>query len=451
MSESIDILGVAGRPVLHSMSPVLFRELFRITEKKAAYLRVAASSAEEALFIFRALGMRGMNLTAPFKEGAAALVDERSPEAEKLGAVNCIVPLPGGGLRGCNTDPRGVLGGLSARGIDPRGKSCLVIGAGGAARSAVAALAEAGGEVVVANRTRSKAESLASLFGCSAAGIGDLRELAADADVIASTLAADVLPDPSSWFPLNRRPAVVDADYKTGTLARYAAELGCPVSSGSDWLVGQGLPAYELFMGEPATATPESSLDCLAELLSRSERAYRSGRKIALVGLMGAGKTSVGAALAGMMRVPFVDADREIEADAGMAIPRIFESEGESGFRARETRILERITSSPGPLVLSAGGGAATREENARLLRDSCMTAWLYVTPESAAGRSGAQRGSGAARPLLAGSDPEARLRALESERRGVYASCAELLISTEGRDARQVAEALHEEIDRLS
>jgi shikimate kinase len=79
------------------------------------------------------------------------------------------------------------------------------------------------------------------------------------------------------------------------------------------------------------------------------------------------------------------------------------------------------------------------------------MTSWLYVSPKTAALRSGTQRGPLAARPLLAGADSEARLRGLEAERRGAYASAAEILVSTEGRGAREVAEALHEEIDRLS
>jgi shikimate dehydrogenase len=451
MSKQVSILGVAGKPVLHSMSPVLFRELFRSTGKTAAYLRIAAGSAEEALFLFKALGMQGMNLTAPFKETALPLVDEISEEARELGAVNCLVSLAGGRVVGRNTDPAGVLGGLAANGVDVRGKRCLVIGAGGAGKAAAFALVSAGCDVVIANRTREKADALAATLGCESAEFHALAELASSADIIASTLVADALPDPESWFPRGRSVAVVDADYKTGTLAKYAAALGLPVSNGADWLVGQALPAYELFMGESLPSSSEFGLGRLSRFLASSRRAYEKGRKIALIGLMGAGKTSVGKALASIMRLPFVDSDTVIEEEAGMAIPEIFATEGESGFRERESRAVERITSTPEAIVLSVGGGAATREENAVLLRERCMTSWLYVSPKTAALRSGEQRGSLAARPLLAGTDPEARLRGLENERRGAYASSAEILVSTEGRSARSVAEALHEEIDRLS
>ena len=451
MSGHFPILGVAGKPVLHSMSPVLFRELFRIAGKQAAYLRVAAVSAEEALILFNALDMRGMNLTAPFKETALPLVDDLSSDALDLGAINCLVPLSDGRVGGRNTDPAGVLGGLAARGVEIRGKRCLVIGAGGAGKAAARALVSAGGEVVVANRTREKADALAAALGCASAEFNALAELASGADIIASTLVADVLPDPESWFPRDRSVAVVDADYKTGSLASFAAALGLPVSSGADWLVGQALPAYELFMGESLPDFSELGLARLSRLLTSSRRAYEKGRKIALIGLMGAGKTSVGKTLASIMRLPFVDSDTVIEEEAGMTIPGIFATEGESGFRERESRAIERITSAPGAIILSVGGGAAAREENSSLLRERCMTSWLYVSPKTAALRSGEQRGSLAARPLLAGTDPEARLRGLEKERRGAYASSAEILVSTEGRSARSVAEALHEEIDRLS
>jgi shikimate dehydrogenase len=457
MSEALPILAVAGRPVLHSLSPVLFRELFRASGARAAYTRVAASSAAEAVSLFRALGMRGMNLTAPFKEAAAApeggLVDELTPDARALGAVNCLLPLEGGRILGANTDPMGVLGGLRSRGVDPAGKRCLVLGAGGAGKSAARALVSAGGRVTVANRTRSRADEIAARLGCSSASLGELPELARRIDLIASTLASEDLPDPETWFPPASAEgpdaslaAVIDADYKTGRLARFAAERGIVAATGADWLIGQALPAYELFMGRRPALGLGPSFDGLASLLSASPRAYAPGRKVALIGLMGAGKTRVGMALARLMGLPFADSDGEIEAEAGATIAEIFEREGEGGFRAREARALDRITSTPGPAVVSTGGGAVTAPAVAAMLALRCLVVWLYVTPRTASARA-----RGGARPLLAGGDPEARLVALEAERRGAYASCAELVLSTEGRGAEEAAEVIHDELNRLS
>jgi shikimate dehydrogenase len=459
MSEIFPILGVAGRPVLHSMSPVIFRELFRASGSKAAYIRMAAASAAEAIAVFRALGMRGMNLTAPFKEQAAAALagsrgEKLSPDALLLGAVNCLVPLKGGGILGANTDPEGVAGALRLRGVDPAGKRCLVLGAGGAGKAAALALVSGGGDVVVVNRTRSRADEVAALLGCASASLDELPELASRAEIIASTLASEDLPDPEAWMPdaggpggyAVGRPAVLDADYKTGALARFAASRGLIVATGADWLVGQALPAHRLFMGDGVPAFGAGSSEALAALLARSPRAYAHARKVAIIGLMGAGKTEAGKALARLMNAPFVDSDREIEAEAGRSIPELFASEGEAAFRAREARVIDRITSKPGSAVVSTGGGAAASETCASMLTERCTVVWLYVSPRTAAARS-----SGSSRPLLAGCDPEARLAAIEAERRGAYSSAADLLVSTEGRGAGEVAEVIHDEIDRLS
>jgi len=465
MSERVDILGVAGRPVLHSRSPAIFRELFRITGDNAAYMRVASSSAEEAIGLFRALGMSGMNLTAPFKEEAVHLVDELSPEARALGAVNCLVPIAGEGdralIRGCNTDPQGVAGALRVHGIEPSGKRCLVIGAGGAAKAAVCALVSAGCAVTVANRTRARADELAERFGCGSGALDSLRDLARGADIITSTIASDALPDPEAWFPFNRPVAVIDADYKSARLARFASARGLATATGADWLVAQAVPAHRLFMrgalgdGEASGGSGPSSDDAasgdalfgrLCEALVKAPPVYSQGRTIALVGLMGAGKSSTGRALADRLGQPFVDADREIEIEAGMSVSRIFESEGEASFRSREARIIDRITRYPEPCVLATGGGAVVAEAVRDMLRDRCLTVWLYASPATAAARA-----TGGGRPLLAGGDPLGRMSALEAERRGAYASCAELLVSTEGRSAPEVAELIHEEIRRLS
>lgn len=440
------ILGVAGRPILHSLSPNLFRELFRSSGVDAAYTRIAAGSAAEALGLFRSLGMRGLNVTAPYKEEMAALVDELTPDAKALGAANCLVALADGRILGANTDAQGALGGLRARGIEPAGKRCLVIGAGGAGKAAARGLVSAGADVVIANRTKSRAEAVAASLGCAGAGLDQLAALAAGTDVIVSTLSSDALPHPETWLPDDSAAAILDADYKWGILARYAAERGHAVATGADWLACQALPAYALFMG--AGPSMKGSVADFATAVARSPRATATGRKIALVGLMGAGKTQAGKVLARLLGLPFIDADKDIEADAGMSVSDIFAREGEAGFRAREQRTIDRITSWPGPAVLATGGGAPTNPACAGILGKRCLCVWLHVSPPTAALRT---RAGAAARPLISGTDAEARLGALEAERRGAYASCSELMVSTEGRDAREVAEVIYGEIDRVS
>jgi len=444
------ILGVAGSPVLHSLRPVIFRELFRASglrtggiDPEAAYFRVAARTAAEAVSLFRALEMRGMNLTSPFKEEVVPLVDELRPEARRLGAVNCLKRLDESRIAGANTDPQGVLSGLARLGADPAGKECLVIGAGGAGKAAAQALQSARARVVVANRTLERAQELARRLGCAAASLEDLPRLAKTSSVIVSTLASDLVPDPAVWLPEARARenlVVVDADYKKGSLGRLAHDRGFRVVEGTEWLLGQALPAFELFTDRQA---PAISIDDIRKSLTAS-RGETLRRTIALIGIMGSGKTTVGQFLAKATGLPFVDSDREIEREAGSSINEIFAREGESGFRERESRMLDRITSSQTGCVLSTGGGAPTIPRNAEMLRSRCLCVWLYISPERAASRAQAST-----RPLLAGRDPVTTLKSLERERRGAYASCAHLVVSNEVRESREAAEVIYEEISR--
>ena len=132
---------------------------------------VPAGSAGDALVGARALGVRGLSVTMPHKDAVAGLVDRRSPLADRLGAVNCVIYDDRGSF-GDNTDGAGLVAALR-RGdrFDPGGRNCLVVGAGGAARAVIAALADAGAaEVVVVNRTPERAASAAGLAGASRAG-----------------------------------------------------------------------------------------------------------------------------------------------------------------------------------------------------------------------------------------------------------------------------------------
>ncbi len=168
LSAATTVVGVIGDPVAHSLSPrqhnAAFAELG--IDWVSVGFRVPEGSAPEALVGARALGIRGLSVTMPHKSSVAALVDRRSALAERLGAVNCVSNLDGV-LAGDSTDGPGLVAALRRdAGFDPAGTICLVIGAGGAARGVVAALADAGAaEVVVVNRTRTRGEEAAALAG----------------------------------------------------------------------------------------------------------------------------------------------------------------------------------------------------------------------------------------------------------------------------------------------
>ena len=139
-------------------------------------------------------------------------------------------------------------------------------------------------------------------------------------------------------------------------------------------------------------------------------------RSIVLVGMMGAGKSTIGRRLAARLRLPFLDADIEIEAAAGMSIPDIFETHGESHFRDGEARVIARLLDS-GSCVLATGGGAFMREDTRDRIRAKAVSIWLKADADIIMKRVKRR----ADRPLLQTADPAATVGRLIEEREPVY------------------------------
>lgn len=166
---------------------------------------------------------------------------------------------------------------------------------------------------------------------------------------------------------------------------------------------------------------------------------------IFLVGLMGAGKSTVGRILARRLGKRFVDTDHEIEKRNGVIIPVIFEIEGEDGFRRREQEVLADLAQEK-DLVLSTGGGIVLKPENREVLRNHGFVVYLNARPELLAERTKHDR----TRPLLNVEDPLTRLRELYAVRDPLYREVAHAIVET-GRGApQQVVQAILGEISRI-
>src|SRR5436309_3106897 len=157
----------------------------------------------------------------------------------------------------------------------------------------------------------------------------------------------------------------------------------------------------------PAPASPTQEADITSALGRRS---------VVLVGMMGAGKSTIGRRLAARLRLPFLDADIEIEAAAGMSIPDIFEVHGEPHFRDGEARVIARLLESS-PAVLATGGGSFMREETRERVGAKAVSVWLKADADIIMRRVRRR----ADRPLLQTPDPEATIGRLISEREPVY------------------------------
>ena len=158
---------------------------------------------------------------------------------------------------------------------------------------------------------------------------------------------------------------------------------------------------------DPASVPPVAAAPSLESL---------GGRTVALVGLMGSGKTSIGRRLAAVLGARFCDADEEIERAAGRTVAEIFAERGEAEFRAGERRVIRRLLGEP-PHVLATGGGAFVQDETRALLNAHAVTVWLRADVDVLARRVARK----ATRPLLVGRDPAEVLAALAEEREGAY------------------------------
>lgn len=170
------------------------------------------------------------------------------------------------------------------------------------------------------------------------------------------------------------------------------------------------------------------------------------GRNVFLIGPMGSGKTAVGKQLARLMRLTFYDSDVEIERRTGVDIPYIFDKKGEAGFREREREVIDSLTQLD-EVVVATGGGAVLLPENRERLASRGRVVYLRtgIRQQLERTRSGRQR------PLLYTADPEATLRELMQVRAPLYESIAAVVVATDGRHVRVVADDIIEQLRSLA
>ena len=171
-------------------------------------------------------------------------------------------------------------------------------------------------------------------------------------------------------------------------------------------------------------------------------------RHLVLIGLMGAGKSTVGELCAQRLGRPFVDTDRIVEMQTGQSVAEIFTTGGEREFRALEKQAVADACASPAPLVISCGGGAVLDPDGRKCMRASGVVVWLRANPEELAARV---RKNLHDRPLLPTTGAEQELARLEELRGPAYEATAHASVDTSGRSVDEVVDTVLEELDRCA
>ena len=279
ISGATVVAGVVGSPVRHSLSPLIHNAWLRAAGVDGVYITLPAKPERFAALLegLRGGAMRGLNVTLPFKEEALAAADRVSGRARRAGAANLILFEPDGTIIADNTDGEGLLAAFAeqAPGFDVAARPAVVLGAGGAARGAVAALLDAGApEVLVVNRTMARAHTLAEALGAGVTALdwGELREALAGAGSVINATSLGLTgkePLAVSLEGLQTGSVVMDMVYRplhTAFLARAAA-MGFATVDGLSMLIGQAAPSFEAFFGRP----PPGDVDVRALALAALE------------------------------------------------------------------------------------------------------------------------------------------------------------------------------------
>jgi shikimate dehydrogenase len=249
-------LGVLGWPVAHSRSPQIQNAALvaaGLTAWRYQLLPVPPELLDEVVPALSAAGFRGANVTIPHKEAALALASEATDRARAIGAANTLVFDPGGGIAADNTDAPALIASLP---VDIAGRTAVVLGAGGSARSAVWALRAAGAaEVRVWNRTEARAERLSQELDAVAVTRVDPADVLVNCTAVGLDGSESLDGLPVSAAELTAFGCVVDLVYADSptALVRAASERGVRAVDGLELLVRQGALSFELFTGQSAS------------------------------------------------------------------------------------------------------------------------------------------------------------------------------------------------------
>ena len=254
LNDNTGIYGIVGNPVMHSLSPQIHNPGFHKIHYNAVYVPFLSESIRSFLTLAEMLRMRGFSVTVPFKVDVVKYLGNITREVKQIGSCNTVVRVPNM-WKGTNTDYYGFIHPIEKEIDDDRIKSALVIGAGGAAKAIVWALKMRNVKVMIVNRTKSKADELARLYGVGSDSLDNISRYEGKVDLVVQATNMGLHPyedvNPAENFHFSGKEIAYDIVYKPKyTKFLIAAEkAGCTLKFGWDMLMEQGKLQFESFTG----------------------------------------------------------------------------------------------------------------------------------------------------------------------------------------------------------
>lgn len=347
------ICGLLGRTLKHSYSPQIHAYFgdydYQLFEKEPDQVETFLLNGD----------FNGLNVTIPYKKAVIPYCQHLTPIARRLGAVNTIVKQQDGSLTGHNSDYYGFRSLVERTNLDITGKKALVLGSGGASVTAVAVLEDLGATATVISRNGENNYDNLYLHKDTSV-IVNATPVGMYPDTQATLIDLDVFPNLEGVFDLIYNPARTP-------LLQAAETKGLIAENGLWMLVAQAKESAEFFLGHSLS---DDALKTVYKALKFQME------NIILIGMPGAGKTTICKEIARKLARPFYDIDQEIVKNSGYSIPEIFANQGEIEFRRLETEAIAAVCKESG-LIIATGGGCVTQARNYPLLHQNGTTVWL--------------------------------------------------------------------------
>lgn len=365
-------LAVVGNPVLHSLSPEVFRIFGESNPEPIYYNRISANTIDDVFLFLEDIELAGLNVTSPFKTEILDKLGKIDYQAANLNSANTVLFQDGMSI-GFNSDYFGILKTIWDNKFIFNKQKVLILGAGAAGRTAAYATRNLNSIVFIWDRNPEKANKLAREAGIQAISSEQMTKEIGEFQYIVSTI-----PQNSEIFNnlvFSEKNIIFDTVYHNSFFKRNREKYGYQLIPGENWLINQATLSYEIFFGNKPEKIPEPSH--LENIKNQRPNVF------ILIGFSGSGKTTLAKEVAQKNDMDYFDIDEMIELKQKKSISEIFSTNGESYFRQLENQTLNSLNNflqnRTKPTMISTGGGILTNPDNLSIIKKMGFVIWIYT------------------------------------------------------------------------